>query len=118
MDFERDPFLEEEASYLQPDQDQDPAGHTIGGDGAGPAHAMLPPPSADEVAAAFERKLRRQREEEERKAAAEGGHVPFDHNHEKRQEFRRLIDPGIMRPNARPVALEALEVSARSCWAF
>lgn len=34
--------------------------------------------------------------------------IPFDANHEKRQEFRRLIDPGIMRPNAREVALASL----------
>jgi len=33
---------------------------------------------------------------------------PFDANHEKRIEFRRLIDPGIMRPNSKDVALRSL----------
>ena len=31
--------------------------------------------------------------------------------HEVKQAFRRLIDPGIMRPNSRETALEALKVS-------
>ena len=36
---------------------------------------------------------------------------PFDTNHEKRIEFRRLVDPGIMRPNSKEVALRSLRVN-------
>ena len=65
-------------------------------------------PSASTVAEAFEKRLRQQREEQQAKAAS--GYVPFDADHEKRQELRRMIDPGILRPNARRVALESLRV--------
>ncbi|KAI0265195.1 hypothetical protein BC834DRAFT_794862, partial [Gloeopeniophorella convolvens] len=34
--------------------------------------------------------------------------LPFDHNYVKRIEFRRLIDPGILRPNSTEVALRSL----------
>jgi len=33
---------------------------------------------------------------------------PFDANHDKRIEFRRLVDPGIMRPNSKEAALNSL----------
>jgi len=33
---------------------------------------------------------------------------PFDANHAKRTEFRRLVDPGILRPNSKEVALRSL----------
>ncbi|KAI0254900.1 hypothetical protein BJV78DRAFT_1183767 [Lactifluus subvellereus] len=33
---------------------------------------------------------------------------PFDANHTKRIEFRRLVDPGIVRPNSKEVALRTL----------
>lgn len=36
---------------------------------------------------------------------------PFDVNHAKRTEFRRLVDPGIMRPNSKEVALRSLRVN-------
>lgn len=36
---------------------------------------------------------------------------PFDANHTKRTEFRRLVDPGIMRPNSKEVALRSLHVN-------
>lgn len=32
--------------------------------------------------------------------------------HEKRQKFRRLLDPGITRPNSKEQALRSLKVSA------
>lgn len=32
--------------------------------------------------------------------------------HEKRQMFRRLIDPGIFRPNSKEVAMESLKASS------
>ena len=65
------------------------------------------PPNADAIAAAAERRLRMQRVEASTSAQ---GYDAFDEHHEKRQEFRRLVDPGILRPNPRPLALEALEV--------
>lgn len=34
----------------------------------------------------------------------------FDKDHDRRQEFRRLVDPGITRPNSREVAYEAIKV--------
>ena len=37
----------------------------------------------------------------------------FDKDHDRRQEFRRLVDPGITRSNSREVAYEAIKV--RSC---
>lgn len=36
---------------------------------------------------------------------------PFDANHVKRVEFRRLVDPGITRPNSKEVALRSLRVN-------
>jgi len=33
---------------------------------------------------------------------------PFDKYHDKRQKFRRLVDPGITRPNSQEVAYEAI----------
>jgi len=33
----------------------------------------------------------------------------FDKDHDRRQEFRRLVDPGITRPNSREVANEAIK---------
>ena len=39
---------------------------------------------------------------------------PFDANHAKRIEFRRLADPGIMRPNSKEVALRSLRVNLTS----
>ncbi|KAI0335476.1 hypothetical protein GY45DRAFT_1240298 [Cubamyces sp. BRFM 1775] len=62
-------------------------------------------PDHDAVAAAIERRLQAERE----KAAAAAQSSMFDGKHEKRQEFRRMIDPGILRPNPRPLALEALQ---------
>ncbi|KAI0771636.1 hypothetical protein BD413DRAFT_445850, partial [Trametes elegans] len=62
-------------------------------------------PDHDAVAAAIQRRI----EAERAQAAAAGQGASFDGKHEKRQEFRRLIDPGILRPNPRPLALEALQ---------
>lgn len=36
---------------------------------------------------------------------------PFGVNHAKRTEFRRLVDPGIMRPNSKEVALRSMHVN-------
>lgn len=61
--------------------------------------------SSTQVADALERILRQQRAEQRERS---GSYTAFDEDHEKRQEFRRMIDPGILRPNARPLALESL----------
>ncbi|OSX60225.1 hypothetical protein POSPLADRAFT_1066610 [Postia placenta MAD-698-R-SB12] len=63
----------------------------------------------DDVAAAIERRLQQQREQAEEAAAAAKVETSFDENYERRQEFRRLIDPGIVRPNAKELALESLQ---------
>jgi hypothetical protein len=47
-------------------------------------------------------------------AATEHDPQPFDDNHAKRIEFRRLVDPGIMRPNSKEVALRSLHVNLKS----
>lgn len=75
---------------------------------AAAAGASTSQPSASAVAEAFERRLRQQREEQQ--AAVAGPYAAFDEDHDKRQEFRRMIDPGILRPNPRPQALEAIKV--------
>lgn len=46
--------------------------------------------------------------------AAEHEPQPFDANHNKRTEFRRLVDPGIMRPNSKEVALRSLRVNIKN----
>ena len=70
-------------------------------------------PDQSAMAAAIERRLQAERE---RAAAANAtsGHASFDGNHEKRQNFRRMVDPGILRPNPRHIALESLQVRTRS----
>ncbi|KAI0677544.1 hypothetical protein C8Q78DRAFT_96843 [Trametes maxima] len=81
--------------------DHEPANQSLAAPGAAR-------PDHDAVAAAIERRI--QTEREQAAAAAAAGHATtFDGNHEKRQEFRRMIDPGILRPNPRPLALEALQ---------
>ncbi|EIW61950.1 uncharacterized protein TRAVEDRAFT_163609 [Trametes versicolor FP-101664 SS1] len=62
-------------------------------------------PDHDAVAAAIERRMQAERD----RAAAAAQPSTFDGKHEKRQEFRRMIDPGILRPNPRPLALESLQ---------
>ena len=47
-------------------------------------------------------------------AATQQEPQPFDANHDKRIEFRRLADPGIMRPNSKEVALRSLRVNLKS----
>lgn len=77
--------------------------------GAPQTHVQTARPDHDAVAAAIERRLQEERERAAA-AAASSSNVNFDGNHEKRQEFRRMIDPGILRPNPRHIALESLQV--------
>lgn len=67
------------------------------------------PPSAAAVinADAIERRLRQQREEA---AAHSSKYGAFDEDHDKRQEFRRLVEPGILRRNPKHIAVESLRV--------
>lgn len=50
--------------------------------------------------------------------AAQQDPQPFDANHAKRTEFRRLVDPGIMRPNSNEVALRSLRVNPSNNLSF
>lgn len=61
--------------------------------------------SSDALAAAAERRLRLQ------PVLPTAAQMAAEH--EKRQAFRRLIDPGIMRPNAKEQALASLKVHQR-----
>jgi len=63
--------------------------------------------SADALAAAAER--RRHQPGSSQPTAAQ-----LAAEHERRQEFRRLIDPGILRPNAKDAALTSLKVHPHS----
>jgi len=60
-----------------------------------------PTPSTDVLAAAAERRTA---------ALKRTSHLTETYQLEKRQHFRRLIDPGIMRPNTDQVAMESLKV--------
>jgi len=57
--------------------------------------------------------LERRRDRSTNSAAAKQDSQPrpFDANHTKRTEFRRLVDPGIMRPNSKEVAVRSLRVN-------
>ncbi|KAI1786541.1 hypothetical protein LXA43DRAFT_897752 [Ganoderma leucocontextum] len=72
------------------------------------AQARNSRPDHDAMAAAIERRLQGERERAAAAAAA-SSNANFDGDHEKRQEFRRMIDPGILRPNPRHIALESLQ---------
>lgn len=104
MDIDRD--THEQASPLLPHTAQT-QGHTLS---EGTPAMSAAAPSASQVADALERRLRERREAEQQ-AAANSAYRPFDEDHDKRQEFRRMIDPAILRPNPRPVALESLKVN-------
>lgn len=61
--------------------------------------------------AALERRQNRSTTDPHDDTAAQRDPQPFDVNHDKRTEFRRLVDPGIMRPNSKEVALRSLRVN-------
>ena len=81
-----------------------------------PGQPAAPRPDHNAVAAAIERRLQAEREHAAAApaAATTSQSTNFDASHEKRQEFRRMIDPGILRPNPRNVALESLQVRLSS----
>ncbi|EFI27716.1 hypothetical protein CC1G_14641 [Coprinopsis cinerea okayama7 len=62
-------------------------------------------PTPEEVAAAAERRFR-QLQSQAQPSAAQLLQI-----HEKKQKFRRMVDPGIMRPNAKDAALSSLKVN-------
>ena len=90
-----------DAEYDNTDHDV-PAGQSL-------SDNPMASPNSNAVADALERRIQQQREQEQQAIAA-ASYVAFDEDHEKRQNFRRMIDPGILRPNARPLALESLKV--------
>ena len=57
---------------------------------------------------------RRLKEQQQNAAEQAESYSAFDQNHEKRQEFRRLIDPGILRHNPKHIAMESLRVHTLS----
>ena len=63
--------------------------------------------SSDAIAAAAERRTRQQT------PLQTPAQIMADH--EKRQSFRRLIEPGIMRPNSYATAMDSLKVPSASC---
>ena len=67
-------------------------------------------PDHNEMAAAIERRVQAEREKAQADAAIKAQRE-FEQTHDKRQEFRRLIDPGILRPNAHELAIESLIVA-------
>ncbi|KAI0282294.1 hypothetical protein BGY98DRAFT_912412 [Russula aff. rugulosa BPL654] len=64
--------------------------------------------------AALERRQNRSTTDPHDDTAVQQDPQPFDANHAKRTEFRRLVDPGIMRPNSKEVALRSLRVNTLS----
>lgn len=67
-------------------------------------------PDPNEMAAAIERRVQAEREKAHADAALKAQRE-FEQLRDKRQEFRRLVDPGILRPNARELAIESLIVA-------
>ena len=74
--------------------------------------------------AALERRLNSRRSTTDSVNTSQSGSLdisqdsqPFDADHPKRIEFRRLADPGIMRPNSKEVALRSLRVNSKSPFA-
>lgn len=61
--------------------------------------------------AALERRQNRSTADPHDDTAVQQDPQPFDANHAKRTEFRRLVDPGIIRPNSKEVALRSLRVN-------
>ena len=88
----------------------------------GQSSSVLPPqqPSAitdaarQERLAALERRLGTSSAKTSNTPDVAQEQQPFDVNHTKRIEFRRLVDPGIIRPNSKEVALRALRVNLTS----
>ena len=67
--------------------------------------------------AALERRLMGESAESTSDAATLHDPQPFGADHAKRIEFRRLVDPGIMRPNSREVAFRSIRVNPKSSFA-
>ena len=77
-----------------------------------PPTPATPPKQADRssILAAVERRSAPQTYISAGPSTPGSTYTSFDKDHEKRQEFRRLVDPGITRPNSQEVALVALKV--------
>ena len=73
----------------------------------GSTSSIGPHYSAEALSKAAECRLLQQREQS---AGQSSEFAAFDCNHQKRQEFRRLIEPGILRLNPKHIAMESLRV--------
>ncbi|THH15498.1 hypothetical protein EW146_g4986 [Bondarzewia mesenterica] len=76
-----------------------------------PPHSPLPADDREARLAALQHRLEQEQIAAGEAGSAESGQLafqPFDRDHEKRQEFRRLLDPGILRPNAKEVATASM----------
>jgi len=97
--MDTDPSLDPPPSF------EDSQSQTVGS--GAPNSSVMSSPDKNQIAEALERRLRQQR------IAAQpehpGGYKAFDEHYDKRQEFRRLVDPGILRPNPRKLAMESIE---------
>jgi len=74
-------------------------------------HSAVSDSARQERLAALERRLSPPHSHAQAAAAPPQDPQPFDANHAKRIEFRRLVDPGIVRPNSKDVALRSLRVN-------
>ena len=93
-----------------------PAGTVLGGgeQPSSPRDARSPSPNSVRMAriAAMERRNAEIAAAQRAEAATNTAPTfdAFDEDYEKRTEFRRMIEPGIMRPNTREVAMRSLKV--------
>ena len=79
-----------------------------------PQRSAVSDSARQERLAALERRLSPPHSHAQAAAATPQDPQPFDDNHAKRNEFRRLVDPGIVRPNSKDVALRSLRVNLKS----
>ena len=84
-----------------------------------PQRSAISDSARQERLAALERRLSPPREDAQAATPAPALQdlQPFDANHAKRTEFRRLVDPGIVRPNSKEVLLRSLRVNLISSFA-
>lgn len=76
-----------------------------------PQRSAISDSARQERLAALERRRSPPREDAQAPTLVLQDLQPFDANHAKRTEFRRLVDPGIVRPNSKEVLLRSLRVN-------
>ena len=82
-----------------------------------PQRSAISDSARQERLAALARRLSPPREDAQAATLVPQDLQPFDANHAKRNEFRRLVDPGIVRPNSKEVVLRSLRVNLISSFA-